>query len=250
MSWAFAKAALAAAVVGFVALNPLAPARAAVMVLSYDPAYGAAFPSLGWKVSADLYVPQGCNWPIFSTYFAPPECQGTAVRNTWLQFYDLADPLQTVVENIYIGDYGRDLPPPTLFPSSETQELINLVIQQPLFGEPTNYLFQTSMSLRQQASHTIAGGGDAWFSLGLSSSGAELIHFTSLTQTRTQALDAGQRSTGQVVYTAKMFDGPDADYVPPLFTAGLVAQTVPEPGSAALVLAALAAAGWARRRRA
>jgi len=52
------------------------------------------------------------------------------------------------------------------------------------------------------------------------------------------------------VYTAKMFDGPDADYVPPLFTAGLVAQTVPEPGSAALVLAALAAAGWARRRRA
>ncbi len=229
-----------------VSLGSVAPSQAAVMVLSYDPAYGAAYPSLGWKVSADLFVPEGCNWPVFSTFLAPPACQGTAVRNTWLQFYNVLDPLQTVVENIFIGNYGRDLPPPTLNPDSETQELINLVIKQPLFGAATSYLFQTSMSLRQQAFHPIAGGGDAWFSLGLSSSGAELIHFTSTTQTRDDALAAGQSSTGDVVYSAQRFAGPDNTYVPPALVAGLV----PEPGSAALVMAALAAAGWARRRRA
>lgn len=242
MNLSIIKALRAALLAACTTVGMVAPSQSAVIVLSYDPAYGAAFPALGWRVTADLYVPESCTFPVFLTRFSPPGCGATAVRNTVLHFYNLGDP-STTVERLTLGDFGRDQSPLTLNPLQETQELIGV---SQLFGQ---YLFQTTNSLRVQAFDLIAGAGSSWFSLSLNDRGAELMHFTSSTQTVADARARGQFSTGEVTVSMDRFAGRDQDYVPPTFAAVVPTQRVPEPASGILAVSALAWLGWTRRRR-
>ncbi len=82
---------LGAALVAVSAMfGAVAPSHSAVIVLNFDPAYGAAFPDLGWRVTADLFVPEACTLP--DRWFAASfrrGCEASAVRNTVLHFYNL-----------------------------------------------------------------------------------------------------------------------------------------------------------------
>jgi PEP-CTERM motif-containing protein len=75
------------------ALGTVGSARAAVYSGNWDPAYGSAFPQLGWQASALFDVPETClamgngsNVPISGA------CSGFDVLSAAVSFYNVADP--------------------------------------------------------------------------------------------------------------------------------------------------------------
>ncbi|MDP1533096.1 MAG: hypothetical protein Q8L92_05885, partial [Rubrivivax sp.] len=218
-----------------VTLGSVAPSQAAVMVLSYDPVYGSPFSNLAWRVTSRLHVNDGCtlasNQPI---YAKPAECGHAQIRDTRLYFYDKNDLLQTAVETFFIGTYVADEPPPVETIIEETQQLFELAVS------PAGVTgFQTTFSIRRQSTSPLGkfdvGGQQAWFSLSLSFGGAELVHFNTEGQSLSSAWAAGQRSDPQSpMLIERTWFETDALYAASL----LPPQRVPEPGSAALVLAA------------
>jgi hypothetical protein len=221
-------------------LASVAPAQAAVYTGKWDPVFGAPFSptelgagnELAWTATATLVVPDSCltvgggNAIIdFSTL---PNCDGGGTRaflSAKIEFYNALSP--------------------TNLAQQET-----LVFQEALFeieklhvvaGEIVGVQTDTTAPVR--AMNAIAGGGAYWFQpifglgAGIGGSFDTFVLYqkdlsTSTTtsfQSATNALAAGQKS---------QFKATDITFV----------RVVPEPGSMALVLAALGA-GWAVRRR-
>ena len=88
---------------GAIALGTAVPAQAALYLPTLDPAYGAAFPSLGWRATGLLYVPDACEAAIglgaFAlTSFGPQpdaSCASAQLQGVTVEFYDTAAPLVT-----------------------------------------------------------------------------------------------------------------------------------------------------------
>lgn len=213
---------------GFVALGSVAPAQAAYYIPTLDPAYGAAFPNLGWRAAGQLYVPDACEAAIglgafVLTPFGPlpdASCASAQLQSVTVSFYDTAAPPVTV-ETLNVGTFLWDSLPAST-PDDVTQEMLQISY---LGGDAVG--LETSMSIPLLATHPLAGGGSSYFSLNFSSSNGRLVEFGTDALPLTYA-DRSSVSTEKAVFSI---------------------QRVPEPGSLVLVLAALVAGAGATRLR-
>ncbi len=94
MSW-IGRLAAAAGLVCSLAL----PAQAAIYTGVWDPTYGAPFPNLGWRGSAQFFVPDFCKSTTTADVDNQAECDGLAAfQSATVQFYDTTDPnLETII---------------------------------------------------------------------------------------------------------------------------------------------------------
>lgn len=87
---AFAAAAL---------LGAASPAQAIVYVGNFDPAFGSAFPDLGWRGKAEFVIPDACagKTGTFQNLSFANACSSSPffMQNATVEFYSLADPSKT-----------------------------------------------------------------------------------------------------------------------------------------------------------
>ena len=113
MSTTRIKSVLSLLLVGAAAALSVGSARAAVYSGNWDPAYGPAFPQLGWQASALFDVPDAClaigngsNVPISGA------CSGFDVLSAQVSFYNVANPgtiLQSYVLDTNVNITGIDI---------------------------------------------------------------------------------------------------------------------------------------------
>lgn len=79
-----------------------APSQAALYTGDWDPAFGPAFPELGWRGQATFFVPDAClartGW-VFN--FASCSSFGMQLVSAEVDFYDLSDP--SIQETLVFG---------------------------------------------------------------------------------------------------------------------------------------------------
>ncbi len=94
MSW-IGRMAAAASVV----LSLAQPAQAAYYTGVWDPNFGSPFTNLGWRGSAEFYVPDFCKATGTADVSNPLACDGLAeFQSATVQFYDVTDPgLDTII---------------------------------------------------------------------------------------------------------------------------------------------------------
>ena len=197
-------------------LGSAAPARAALYSGNWDPSYGSIFPSLGWTASAVFDVPDSClalgsgnNIPISGS------CAGFSVVSGEVDLYDIANP------NAILGAYALN--------TNVIVNGINLAGGQ-LTGIDSGFFSYFVPTL------AIAGSGNYSFSL---------------------LLFGGNMA--QLIYANPTPTSPGCAFLP---VAGarcgvsdnaaigtFAALPVPEPEIYALMLAGIAAIGFAARRR-
>lgn len=213
---------------GFVALGSVVPAQAAYYIPTLDPAYGLAFPSLGWRAAGKLFVPDACEAAIglgafVLTPFGPQpdaSCASAQLELVTVEFYNTGAPLVTI-ETLAIGTFLWDsLPANTA--DDVTQELLQISY---LGGDAVG--LETSLSIPLLATHPLAGAGSAYFSLNFSSTSGRLVEFSTDTLPLTYANRASV-STEDPVFNIRR---------------------IPEPGTLALVLAAIGACACLTRLR-
>lgn len=215
MSTTRARSVLSVALIaGAATLASTGPAQAAVYSGNWDPAYGSIFPSLGWKASALLNVPDAClaigngnNIPISGS------CAGFSVLSAEVDLYDIASP-STVLQSFGL----------------QTNVIVNGIdiADGRLAGIDTGFFHYFVPSLE------IAGSGDYSFSL--------LLYGGNLAQLTYE--DPPTTSPGCAFLTVEGARcGLSANVAHGVFA------PVPEPESYALLLAGLGALGVAARRR-
>jgi len=216
-----AKSVISALLLGAAAtLGGTGSAQAAIYSGNWDPAFGPAFPDLGWKAKATFDVPGSClalgNQNYVQTTSGP--CAGFNVLSAQVSFYNLSDP------DVNVETF-------TLNPSV----IVNSVdiAGGKLVGLDTgffNYFVPTT---------TIAGGGLYSFSL--------YLHYD------------GTQSLADLTYASPHGVAPSCGYSPGKYPNAVCGASetsavgtltaVPEPETYVLMLAGLAAVGFARRRR-
>lgn len=105
------SSAVLAALVALLALSAAGTAQAAVYRGVFDPTYGPAFPDLGWRGEALFNVPGNCGVTIETVVKTnDPDCSvdGLAyVQEASVRFYDVANPGVDIAE-ITWGTYGGE----------------------------------------------------------------------------------------------------------------------------------------------
>ncbi len=88
----------AAAALAIAALTCATSANAIVYRGAWDPAFGAAFPDLGWNGVASFYVPDAC-LALSGTVLNSDPCSsgGMSILSADVGFYKLSDPRQPCV---------------------------------------------------------------------------------------------------------------------------------------------------------
>lgn len=208
-------------------IGSVASAQAAVYTGSWDPAYGAPFTvsdgfgfDLGWRGAASFEVPGACTPGTTGVQVVGASSCGASTLSAFVQFYDLVDPVVTLEQL----DWGGTS-------SSNVGALANLLYNNgQLIGFSTSafdYITDTNEYVEP------GGSGPLAWSLGFSFNTGITTGANGPTLTWGDFCD-GLCSTGTN---------------DPRIPIDFVVTQIPEPGSLALVTAALAGVGWASRRR-
>ncbi|MBT9486065.1 MAG: PEP-CTERM sorting domain-containing protein [Rubrivivax sp.] len=206
------------AVAAALALGGLASAQAAVYTGQWDPLYGAPFnagsPDLGWKGSAEFVVPDSCLTNGTVTIAA---CPGLAVSSAQVVFYE--DVGNTEIATLNFVGSG-----------------INL-FEVNLAGGDLVWV-ESQYSLPESPTNPFQNIDDYAFYLQFREEGVRLYHTLKV---------GGEADPSDCLALGKPIEtcGFSSSYADIEFTR---VGDVPEPGSLALVAAALGA-GWAVRRR-
>ena len=224
------RALLGAALCVATGLGSIAPAQAAVYSGRWDPAFGGIFPDLGWKGSATFIVPDAClgQSGLFpNDNLLNPVCGGNAMQvlDATLEFYNhTTDPLGlNILQTFSLGSE----------PLVNSMTLLTVAGVTNLIGVDTGFFAPALGTI------SIAGNGAFDFHLILSGDQAQLAY--------TRPIGTGPSCAFTIpgIYTPNPANcGFSQNSAHTTFT------RVPEPGTAALVLAAMAVLVGIRRQRA
>jgi hypothetical protein len=196
-----------------VALTYAASASAIVYRGAWDPAFGAAFPDLGWKGTAQFYVPDACLALSGTILNSDPCSSGTmGILSADVDFYSLSDPENPAMQE-------------TL-----TFSLASLDV--------------TSMTITDGQLSGLVGGFNYAVASTLPIAGAPITDFTLFfAEDLAGMLWASYPGDGTRIWGYSDFDPPDGE---PFIT---FTPEVPEPETYALMLAGFAVIGFVARRR-
>ena len=185
------------------------PSQAAVFEGAWDPAFGSAFPDLGWRGEAKFFVPDTCER---GTGWRPNaySCSGMKILSAEVKFYSLEEPNNTDLQETLSFDVPSDL---VAFMEFDDGLLAGVI---------GTFLYSRESKL------SIAGDGYAKFTLSFWDDFARMYY---------------EYAPPEGEYTSGLSDINPND--PPSITFRLV----PEPGSLPLVFAGLSALGLLVRRR-
>lgn len=86
-----------------------APAHSAIFTGAWDPAFGPAFPDLGWRGEASFFVPDAClaqSGLVFN--FESCSSFGMQLLNAEVEFYKLSDPTNPAFHETLVFDLPSD----------------------------------------------------------------------------------------------------------------------------------------------
>lgn len=205
----FQNAVVGAAMAAAVAFGAAAPAQAAVYNGSWDPAFGAAFPQLGWNGEGTFFIPDACLALGAGLHLNSGACAGMELVRADVNFYDLSDSSHTPLETLHFTV------PSTFVTSMRVDANHQLSGVVGAFG----YLVPSNLN--------IAGGNNVLFGLAFLDNLAQMAYF--IPDGGFGSSDLNPREGGQPFIT--------------------FAPAVPEPSTYALFAAGLAAMWQIRRRR-
>lgn len=200
-------------------------AQAAIYRGSWDPAYGAAFPDLGWKGTATFLIPDAClsgAGAILNT--DPCSNNGMKMLGANVSFYNSTNDPQglNILETITFSS-------PPAIPVVYSMQVTNHV----LTGVDTGY------SNPVQAFNSLAGGGNYYFALQFFSSDTNNVQLFHMPGYMDPSCSYGPRSNPLCGYNDQS----------PANQPTMTLTQVPEPATVALVLAGLGAISLTVRRR-
>ena len=187
-----------------------APTQAVVYSGAWDPAFGSAFPQLGWRGEAKFFVPDAC--VIESGWVTVLGCSGMKILGAEVEFYKLSDPTNTQFQETLSFDI------PSIF---------NLAVKYD-DGELTKVL--GGFPYFRESTLSIAGGPYTKFWLSFLGDLASMFYVSDPPYGKTTWGFSDPNPPGG--------GGPFITF-----------RQVPEPGSLFIVLAALGALGIGARRR-
>jgi len=88
-----------AAVAVAAALACATPAQAVIYQGDWDPAFGSAFPDLGWRGDARFFIPDACSG-LSGLVFNFGQCSGMKILEAEVEFYSLSDPTEATLETL------------------------------------------------------------------------------------------------------------------------------------------------------
>lgn len=224
------KAIFGAAVAVTAVVGSIGQAQAAVYRGAWDPTFGGIFPNLGWQATATLVLPNSCLGMTGSFLNSAAGCGGGGmqVNDATVEFYDITDPLHTVLQTLHFGSapvvYSMQIA--ATIPGDTSLGNTQLLGVDTGFFNPV----KGTIPLAQY------GGNDYYFYLALKGNLAGMV-YTDIPQT-SPVCSAGIFGTS-----------PTECGVSTPSEAGIFTPQVPEPETYALMLAGLGAVGFMVRRR-
>ena len=191
------------------------PAHATYVVGSWDPAYGAPFTNMGWRGTSTSDIPADCLalGNVGTVLNNGLSCPLMSVVSAQVEFYDLTDINQTTVDTL---DFSAAVAVSSIFLDTATGALGGLDLR-------------TLAPVLSTTSLAVTGGLQAYFSL------AQVTLSSGTTRARLY--------WSTHTYPEQVMGMNDER----LYPASVNLRVVPEPGSLALALAALAALGGRSR---
>lgn len=228
------------------------PAHAGFYTPIIDPAFGPAFPNLGWHAVGDLYVDDACVAANHGQTInvTTTGCADTELRNVRVFFYALDAP-GTVREILRLGTYALG----TGLQNDLSQALLDVSFDAS--GDLED--LHTTLSFSKQPTDSLAGGGNFTFALNFGLSQARLVALSTQVGAKADpgadAAAADPRDFFAVSYANRADSArsitsavPNDVYQSPPDSFFNSPSNVPEPGSLALCALALLASGAAARR--
>lgn len=200
-------------------------AQAAVYRGSWDPAFGAPLPNLGWSATGLFDIDPACLSQATGSYSIPGSC-GVTVQSFDVTFYALDDPSQSETFSI-LSELGSNF----------------LTGIQVFGGQPTGLRSNYTSAFAPSSALLAAGGGAYNFYLDLSYSGKTPVDGNGV------LAELGLTPIGGDYSNSCFRDPATPECVLSPNKSFSVLTPVPEPGTFALVFAGLGVLGFTVRRR-